>query len=91
MRSIVVFIFSFLIFAYFGYHFIDTHTKDIAQTLETDYKEKEQKLADLTRMEELWTYKVHALKPDSLDPDVAEESIRYVLNKGRKDEEVILV
>lgn len=90
MRSLIVFILSFLIFLYFCYHFIHAHTKDTS-LLESTYQEKAQTLSDLTEEEQCWKTKVQALKPDSLDPDIAEESIRYVLNKGRANEEVVLV
>ena len=90
MKSLIIFTLSFFIFLYFSYHFIHAHTRD-ASLLENTYKEKAQMLSDLTEQEECWKYKVRALHPESLDPDIAEESIRYVLNKGRSDEEVVLM
>lgn len=92
MKSLVIFICSFLVFIYFAYHFACTHvSSNPLQDLEETFQHKQKVLANLKEKERQWQYKVQALKPESLDPDVAEESIRYVLHKGHPNEETVLI
>ena len=91
MRSYIVFSCTLLIFAYFGYHFILTHSTEAPSILERTYTEHKKTLQNLDKEEALWKNKIRALQEHSFDPDLIEESVRYLLNKGRAHEEVILV
>ena len=91
MRSYLILLCAVLFFVYFGYHFVLAHNTHTLTALETSYKEKSDMLVHLEKEEKQYKAKIRALQDHTLDPDIAEESIRYVLNKGRTNEEVILI
>jgi len=91
VKSIIVFIFSLLLFSYFFYHFLNTNNGLTGlKSLEHLYANKSNELKKLTAEEENLRYKVQSLKEESLDKDIAEERIRYILHKGKSSEEVIM-
>jgi cell division protein FtsB len=75
---------------YFIYHIFQGERGLISWLrLQQKIREDEKVLIDLQGQREILERKVYLLRPDSLDRDMLEERVRFLLNFARSDEVVI--
>lgn len=92
MKTLIKLLIAALCFCYFGYHFFfSLGGRSHLETLRSLHNQKEKELQDIENQEQALAKKIQALKPSTLDKDLAEERIRIMLSKGHTSEEVIVI
>lgn len=77
---------------YFAYHTVQGDRGLLAWwRLRHEIAEAEATLAQVQAHRSATEHRASLLRPDSLDPDMLEERVRFMLNAGRADEVVVLL
>ncbi len=82
--------FALLIALYFAYHAVHGDRGFLAwRNLESRIEAQESLLAELQAQRQALDARVHLLRPESIDPDLLEETVRRFLGYGHPDDLII--